>query len=83
MRELVSAKVRTLLTIGSAAERITSALEGATEIVPAGDMQHAIEGRARTRSRGHGPAPPACQASINTEISSIGRALEELVRALR
>lgn len=42
MRELVSKKVRTVLTIGSAAGRIAEALDGTTEIVSAGDMAQAV-----------------------------------------
>ena len=43
MRDLIAEKTRFVITIGAAADRISSALEGAATIVPAGDMQHAIQ----------------------------------------
>src|SRR3954452_18528713 len=42
MRDLVKEKTRVVLTIGAAAERVAAALDGATTIVPASDMQRAI-----------------------------------------
>ena len=43
MRELVGDKTRAVITIGKAAGRIAEALAGAATIVPAGDMQHAVQ----------------------------------------
>jgi UDP-N-acetylmuramoylalanine--D-glutamate ligase len=43
MREAVQAKTRAVLTIGSAAERIASALAGTTEIVAAETMDKAVQ----------------------------------------
>jgi len=85
MRDLVAAKVRTVLTIGSAAEKITSALDGTTEIVPAGDMQHAIEwSRANAQPGETVLLSPAC-ASFDQyrNFEHRGEHFEELVRALR
>lgn len=84
MRELVTAKARTVLTIGSAADRVASALEGATEIVPAGDMQRAIEW-ARTNAKTGDTVllSPAC-ASFDQyrNFEHRGEHFEELVRKL-
>jgi UDP-N-acetylmuramoylalanine--D-glutamate ligase len=84
MRELVQSKARTVLTIGKAAERIAEALSGAADIVPAGDMQHAIEW-ARAHAK-HGQVvllSPAC-ASFDQyrNFEHRGEHFEELVRAL-
>ncbi|HEV7238988.1 MAG TPA: UDP-N-acetylmuramoyl-L-alanine--D-glutamate ligase [Thermoanaerobaculia bacterium] len=84
MRDLVTAKARTVLTIGSAADRVTSALEGATEIVPAGDMQHAIEwARANAKEGDTVLLSPAC-ASFDQyrNFEHRGEHFEELVRGL-
>jgi len=84
MRELVTTKARTVLTIGSAADRVASALEGATEIVPAGDMQHAIEwARANAKTGDTVLLSPAC-ASFDQyrNFEHRGEHFEELVRAL-
>jgi UDP-N-acetylmuramoylalanine--D-glutamate ligase len=85
MRDLVQAKARTVLTIGSAAEPIASALEGATEIVSAGDMQHAIEwAHANAQSGETVLLSPAC-ASFDQyrNFEHRGEHFEELVRGLR
>lgn len=42
MRDLVASRVRAVLTIGAAAERIGSALKGATTIIPAETMDGAV-----------------------------------------
>ncbi|MGZ5464406.1 MAG: UDP-N-acetylmuramoyl-L-alanine--D-glutamate ligase [Thermoanaerobaculia bacterium] len=84
MRDLVAAKARTVLAIGSAAQRVASALEGTTEIVPAGDMQHAIEW-ARTNAKAGETVllSPAC-ASFDQyrNFEHRGEHFEDLVRAL-
>ncbi len=84
MRDLVSAKARTLLTIGSAASRVEEALRGACEIVPAGDMQHAIEwARANAKPGETVLLSPAC-ASFDQyrNFEHRGEHFEELVRGL-
>ena len=84
MRDLVKAKTRTVLTIGSAADKIASALNDAAPIVPAGDMQHAIEW-ARTNAQTGDTVllSPAC-ASFDQyrNFEHRGEHFEELVRAL-
>ena len=84
MRDLVSAKARTVLTIGAAADRVAEALEGASEIVPAGDMEHAIEwARANAKPGQTVLLSPAC-ASFDQyrNFEHRGEHFEELVRAL-
>ena len=84
MRELVGSRVTTVLTIGSSADRIASALKGATEIVHAGDMQHAIEWAKKNARRGETVLlSPAC-ASFDQfrNFEHRGKHFEELVRSL-
>ena len=84
MRDLVQAKARTVLTIGSAADRVSSALAGTTEIVAAGDLQHAIEwARANAKAGETVLLSPAC-ASFDQyrNFEHRGEHFEELVRAL-
>ena len=84
MRDLVKAKARTVLTIGSAAPKVASALEGSTEIVPAGDMKHAIEwARANAKAGEIVLLSPAC-ASFDQyrNFEHRGEHFEELVNAL-
>jgi UDP-N-acetylmuramoylalanine--D-glutamate ligase len=84
MRKLVAEKTKAVLTIGHAAERIATALDGAATIVPAGDMQHAID-----YAREHAKAgdvvllSPAC-ASFDQfrNFEHRGEHFEELVRGL-
>lgn len=85
MRELVGQKARTVLTIGSAAGRVAEALAGAADIVPAGDMQHAVEwARAHAKSGDTVLLSPAC-ASFDQyrNFEHRGEHFEELVRGLR
>ena len=85
MRDLVSAKARTVLTIGAAAERIAEGLDGASEIVPMGDMQHAVEwARANAKPGQTVLLSPAC-ASFDQyrNFEHRGEHFEELVRGLR
>ena len=85
MRDLVSAKARAVLTIGAAADRIAEGLKGASEIVPAGDMQHAIEwARAHARPGQTVLLSPAC-ASFDQyrNFEHRGEHFEQLVRGLR
>ncbi|HXH37485.1 MAG TPA: UDP-N-acetylmuramoyl-L-alanine--D-glutamate ligase [Thermoanaerobaculia bacterium] len=84
MRQLVGEKTCAVLTIGAAAGRIASALEGAATIVPAADMQRAV-----TYAREHSKAgqvvllSPAC-ASFDQyrNFEHRGEHFEELVREL-
>ena len=84
MRPLVAEKTRAVLTIGAAAGRIASALDGAATIVPAGDLQHAV-----AHARGHATSgdtvllSPAC-ASFDQyrNFEHRGEHFEELVREL-
>lgn len=84
MRDLVAAKARTVLTIGKAADRIADALKDTSEIVPAGDMQHAIEwARANAKAGDTVLLSPAC-ASFDQyrNFEHRGEHFEELVRNL-
>lgn len=84
MRELVASKVRTVLTIGSAAETIASALKGTVEIVPAGDMEKAVAWASEHARTGETVMlSPAC-ASFDQyrNFEHRGEHFEELVRAL-
>jgi UDP-N-acetylmuramoylalanine--D-glutamate ligase len=84
MRHLVTEKARYVITIGKAAERIASALEGSTTIVPAGDMQQAVAWASKHAKRGDTVLlSPAC-ASFDQyrNFEHRGDHFEELVRAL-
>ena len=84
MRELVQSKTRVVLTIGKAADRISQALGGAAEIVPAGDMQRAVQwARTHAQSGETVLLSPAC-ASFDQyrNFEHRGQHFEELVRAL-
>jgi len=84
MRDLVSAKARTVLTIGSAASRIAEALEGTAPIVAVGDMQHAVQwARANAKQGDVVLLSPAC-ASFDQfrNFEHRGEVFEELVRGL-
>jgi UDP-N-acetylmuramoylalanine--D-glutamate ligase len=84
MRDLVSLRVRTVLTIGAAADRIGAALEGAAEVVKAGDMQHAVEWAEKNARKGETVLlSPAC-ASFDQykNFEHRGQHFEELVRNL-
>lgn len=61
LRELVRSRVRAVLTIGQAAGRIAEALHDTTEIVPAGDMERAVNwAREHARSGETVLLSPAC-----------------------
>jgi len=85
MRELVASRARAVLTIGKAADRIAEALHGATNIVPAGDMQDAVDW-ARTNAQPGQTVllSPAC-ASFDQyrNFEHRGEHFEELARGLR
>jgi UDP-N-acetylmuramoylalanine--D-glutamate ligase len=84
MRELVRQKVRAVLTVGAAAERIGSALTGFTEIVQAHDMAQAIDWAHRNARSGETVLlSPAC-ASFDQyrNFEHRGDHFEELVRSL-
>ncbi len=81
MRDLVSSRARAVLTIGAAAGRIGSALQGSTEIVNAGDMQHAVDWAAKNARKGETVLlSPAC-ASFDQyrNFEHRGQHFEELV----
>jgi len=85
MRDLVAAKARAVLTIGSAASRVEEALRGASDIVPAGTMEQAVEwARANARPGDTVLLSPAC-ASFDQyrNFEHRGEHFEELVRGLR
>jgi UDP-N-acetylmuramoylalanine--D-glutamate ligase len=84
MRELIGEKARAVITIGNAADRIASALEGSATIVPMGDMEHAVEWAARNAKPGDTVLlSPAC-ASFDQfrNFEHRGEVFEELVRKL-
>jgi len=84
MRELVAEKTRAVITIGKAADRIASALEGVANIVPMGDMQHAVQWAAEHAGPGETVLlSPAC-ASFDQyrNFEHRGEHFEELVRSL-
>ncbi|HUP47867.1 MAG TPA: UDP-N-acetylmuramoyl-L-alanine--D-glutamate ligase [Thermoanaerobaculia bacterium] len=84
MRDAVSSRVRALVTIGAAAGRIASALEGTAEIVPAGTMERAVQwAREHARPGDTVLLSPAC-ASFDQyrSFEHRGEHFEELVRVL-
>lgn len=84
MRELVGEKARAVITIGKAANRIAAALEGAATIVPARDMDHAVEWAAQNAKEGDTVLlSPAC-ASFDQyrNFEHRGQHFEELVGKL-
>ena len=84
MRDLVKEKTRGVITIGKAAHRIAEALEGAVTIVPAGDMEHAIDWAAKHAKNGDTVLlSPAC-ASFDQyrNFEHRGEHFQELVNAL-
>jgi len=84
MRDLVTEKTRTVITIGAAADRISSALEGAATIVPMRDMEHAVRWAAEHAKAGDTVLlSPAC-ASFDQfrNFEHRGTHFEELVKKL-
>jgi UDP-N-acetylmuramoylalanine--D-glutamate ligase len=84
MRDLVGAKARTVLTIGKAADRITEALQGTSEIVATETMSNAVRwARDHAKSGDTVLLSPAC-ASFDQfrNFEHRGEHFEELVRAL-
>lgn len=84
MRDLVTAKARTVLTIGKAADRISEALHGSSEIVPAENMDKAVQwAREHAKPGDTVLLSPAC-ASFDQyrNFEHRGEHFEELVRAL-
>jgi UDP-N-acetylmuramoylalanine--D-glutamate ligase len=84
MRELVQSKARAVLTIGKAADRIAEALQGTADIVPLGDMQHAVEWARKNARQGETVLlSPAC-ASFDQyrNFEHRGEHFEQLVRSL-
>ena len=84
MRELVASRVRAVLTIGAAAEKIEKALKGATEIVALVTMDRAVEWADRNaRTNETVLLSPAC-ASFDQyrNFEHRGQHFEELVGRL-
>jgi UDP-N-acetylmuramoylalanine--D-glutamate ligase len=84
MRDLVKEKARGVITIGAAAGRIAQALDGAAQLVPAGDMERAIRyAREHAQSGDTVLLSPAC-ASFDQyrNFEHRGEHFEELVKAL-
>jgi len=82
---VVEEKVRLVLTIGEAAARIESALEGATETIHCGDMIHAVEvAREKGEAGNVVLLSPAC-ASFDQygNFEERGMHFSDLVRAWR
>jgi UDP-N-acetylmuramoylalanine--D-glutamate ligase len=84
MRDLVAGKARAVITIGAAADRIASALQGSTDIVPMKTMDRAIQWASQNAKDGETVLlSPAC-ASFDQyrNFEHRGQHFEELVRAL-
>jgi UDP-N-acetylmuramoylalanine--D-glutamate ligase len=84
LREVVAEKTRAVITIGKAADRIASALEGVANVVPMGDMQHAVKWASEHAKAGDTVLlSPAC-ASFDQyrNFEHRGEHFEELVRKL-
>lgn len=84
MRDLVTTKARTVLTIGKAADRIAEALQGTTEIVAAETMNNAVRwAREHAKPGDTVLLSPAC-ASFDQyrNFEHRGEHFEELVSAL-
>jgi UDP-N-acetylmuramoylalanine--D-glutamate ligase len=84
LRDLVARKTRMVLTIGAAAEKISSALEGAGRLVPCGDMHKAVVWAWNASEPGDVVLlSPACASFDQYEnFEQRGRHFEELVNAL-
>lgn len=85
MRDAIAAKVRTVITIGAAADRIESALNGSADIVPLKTMDRAIEWASTNARSGETVLlSPAC-ASFDQyrNFEHRGQHFEELVKGLR
>ena len=85
MRDAIASKVRTVITIGAAADRIATALNGSVEIVPLKTMDRAIDWAANNARNGETVLlSPAC-ASFDQyrNFEHRGQHFEELVRGLR
>ncbi|HET7712013.1 MAG TPA: cyanophycin synthetase, partial [Thermoanaerobaculia bacterium] len=84
MKTAVRRTVRTVITIGAAADRIAAALNGSTPIVRAGDLEHAVQWAAENAKPGESVLlSPAC-ASFDQyrNFEHRGEHFEELVRRL-
>ena len=84
MRELVSSKAKSVLTIGMAAERIGQALRGSTDVIPVKDMEGAVRwAREHARAGETVLLSPAC-ASFDQyrNFEHRGEHFEQLVKAL-
>ncbi len=84
LRDVVGRKARMVLTIGDAASRVQSALEGTVQIVPCGDMQRAVQFAASEAREGHVVLlSPACASFDQYDnFERRGEHFEALVREL-
>ena len=85
MRDLVTRKTRAVITIGSAAERIASALSGAAEVVSGDEMSNALRLAREIATRGNVVLlSPAC-ASFDqySNFEERGRHFETLVAQMK
>jgi UDP-N-acetylmuramoylalanine--D-glutamate ligase len=84
LRDLISKKVRQVITIGAASSKIEKELQGLAEIVPAGDMQRAVaHARGAARQGETVLLSPAC-ASFDqyNNFEERGAHFESLVQGL-
>jgi UDP-N-acetylmuramoylalanine--D-glutamate ligase len=84
MRDLIRKNVRSVITIGAAADRIKAALNGSASIVPMGTMDRAVDWAAKNARPGETVLlSPAC-ASFDQykNFEHRGRHFEELVTRL-
>jgi len=85
MRDLVSRKTRAVITIGSAAERIATALSGAAEVVSGNEMANALRLASEIAIRGNVVLlSPAC-ASFDqySNFEERGRHFESVVMQMK
>ena len=85
LNELLRKRVKSVYTIGAAAEKIESHIRGATKIIPAGTMDSAVRSAAAAAQEGDVVLlAPAC-ASFDQfkNYEHRGRVFKELVLALR
>ena len=84
LRDLFRQKVKLLVLIGKAAEKMASALEGSTEIVFAHTLKHAVQLAASRSSKGDVVLlSPACASfDMFRDFEDRGRQFKELVKEL-
>ncbi|WP_446742382.1 UDP-N-acetylmuramoyl-L-alanine--D-glutamate ligase [Silvibacterium acidisoli] len=84
MRPLIQERVRTVYTIGAAAEKITTHLEGAAPLVAAGTLEDALQKAAESAKPGDVVLlAPACSSFDQFEnYEHRGRVFKELVQGI-